>query len=156
MKEIVKKSLVPEMPENIWIQYAYVNEGFDVKKEKKLNGFSEEILNNILEKVRNGIYQSVTLAPNEEDWEEYFQFESANGDGLIFFQICNEKTQTAWACFNADYLDSDEESPIDTSDGSVVFMENTMRDRELAAKCVEWYAHTGEPYPGMDWMKLTW
>ena len=32
-------------------------------------------------------------------------------------------------------------------------MKCTMRDRDLAAKCVEWYAHTLEPYPGMDWLK---
>ncbi len=41
------------------------------------------------------------------------------------------------------FLDSDEEAPIEPSDGQSVFpLKCTMRDRELAAKCVEWYAHT--------------
>ena len=52
--------------------------------------------------------------------------------------------------------DSEEEAPIQASDGqSIILMKYTMRDRDLAAKCVEWYIHTGEPYPGMDWLKMT-
>ena len=64
------------------------------------------------------------------------------------------EAETAWACFDPAFLDSDEEAPIEPSDSQSVFpMKCTMRDRDLAAKCVEWYIHTCEPYPGMDWLK---
>lgn len=88
---------------------------------------------------------------------EVFCSWNAEGGELIFLQIVESyEKKTCWACFDPDYLDSDEEAPIEPSDGSSIFpMACTMQDRELAAKCVEWYAHTCEPYPGMDWLKQT-
>ena len=74
----------------------------------------------------------------------------------FFLQIWDAETDTAWACFDPELLESNEEAPITPSDGQSVFpLKCTMRDRELAAKCVEWYAHTCDPYPGMDWLKDT-
>lgn len=79
------------------------------------------------------------------------------GSPFIFLQIGEHyEKETFWTCFDPDYLDSNEEAPIEPSDGQSVFpLKCTMQDRELAAKCVEWYAHTCEPYPGMDWLKVT-
>lgn len=75
---------------------------------------------------------------------------------LIFLQIWDAEAETAWACFDPELLDSDEEASIEPSDSQSVFpLKCTMKDRDLAAKCVEWYIHTCEPYPGMDWLKKT-
>ena len=94
------------------------------------------------------------MAPDEENEEGFLELESS--DELIFLQIWDAETETSWACFDPELLDSNEEAPITPSDGQSVFpMKCTMQDRELAAKCVEWYAHTLEPYPGMDWLKET-
>ena len=91
----------------------------------------------------------------DEDNEEGFLMMESSSD-LIFLQIWDAETDTAWACFDPELLESNEEAPITPSDGQSVFpLKCTMRDRELAAKCVEWYAHTCEPYPGMDWLKDT-
>ena len=157
MEEIIKKSAVPAMPSEIRIQYA--NKEFNTGEDTEIKDLSEAGVRDIVEKVRNGCYESLYLTPNEdgEIEEGFFQLESAGGDGLIFLQISREEECTAWACFNPEYLNSDEISPIECSDGqSEIGMKITMRDRELAAKCVEWYAHTLEPYPGMDWLKMTW
>ena len=157
MEEIIKKSVVPAMPEEVRIQYAA--EVFDVCEDTRILDLSEAGVRDIVEKVRSGVYESLYLSPDEdgEPVHAYFQMESAGGDGLIFFQICDEFGQTAWSSFDPTYLDSKEDSSIECSDGqSVIPMRNTMKDRALAARCAEWFIHTLEPYPGMDWLKMTW
>ena len=157
MEEIVKKRETPELPDGIRIKYG--NWEFHTGEDTEIKDLSEKGATGIVEKVRNGLCSSLYLTPDEDgEMEEgFFQLESAGGGGLIFLQISREEERAAWACFEPDYLDSEEAAPIEPSDGqSVIPMKCTMRDRELAARCVEWYLHTGEPYPGMDWLKMTW
>ena len=150
MEEIIKKREVPPLPEGIKIQMA----SRGALPGKEIRDLSEGSILDIVNKVRTGKYLSLMMAPDEENEEGYLTLESS--PDLIFLQIWDAETETAWACFNPELLDSDEEAPIDPSDGQSVFpMKCTMQDRDLAAKCVEWYAHTLEPYPGMDWLKET-
>lgn len=151
MEEIIPKREIPVMPEEIKIR----NAGYGSLPNMEITDISKEGVRAIAEKVRNGTYTSVYLAPDEEGEEGYLMMESS--PDLIFLQIWDAETETAWTCFNPAYLDSDEEAPIEPSDGQSVFpMKCTMKDQDLAAKCVEWYAHTCEPYPGMDWLKAAW
>ena len=153
MEEIIPKGQVPELPERIFIHYA--NEEFNTGEDTEITDLSEAGVKNIVEKVRDGTYWSLFLCPDDCGEEGFLLMERS--EDLIFLQISNEMEQITWTCFNPDYLDSDEEAPIECSDGqSIIAMKTTMKDRELAAKCVEWYIHTGEPYPGMDWLKMTW
>ena len=150
MEEIVKKGDVPPLPEGVKIRMA----SRGALPGLEIQNLSEESIRSIVEKVRTGKYRSVMMAPDEENEEGFLELESS--DELIFLQIWDAETETSWACFDPELLDSNEEAPITPSDGQSVFpMKCTMRDRELAAKCVEWYAHTLEPYPGMDWLKET-
>ena len=151
MEEIIRKREVPAMPEGIKIQMA----SRSALPGEESGDLSEESVRDIVEKVRTGEYLSLMIAPDEENEEGYLTLESS--EDLIFLHIWDEETGTAWACFDPELLDSNEEAPIEPSDGQSVFpLKCTMKDRELAAKCVEWYAHTLEPYPGMDWLKETW
>ena len=148
MEEIVKKGNVPPLPEGVKIRMA----SRGALPGLEIQDLSEESIRSIVDKVRTGKYRSVMMAPDEENEEGFLELESS--DELIFLQIWDAETETSWACFDPELLDSNEEAPITPSDGQSVFpMKCTMRDRELAARCVEWYAHTLEPYPGMDWMK---
>lgn len=151
MEEIIKKREVPELPGAIKIQMA----SRGALSSQTISDISETGIRDIVNKVRTGKYRSLMMSPDEEEIDEgYLMLESSND--LIFLQIWDAKKDTAWACFDPELLDSDEEAPIEPSDGQSVFpLKCTMRDRELAAKCVEWYAHTCEPYPGMDWLKET-
>ena len=150
MEEIIKKGPVPDMPEEIRIQGA----SRGALPSQKIRDLSLKGIQEIVEKVRTGKYPSLMLMPDEFGEEGYLMLESS--PDLIFLQIWDAETETAWACFDPELLDSDEEAPIEPSDGQSVFpLKCTMKDRELAAKCVEWYAHTCEPYPGMDWLKET-
>ena len=152
-EEIVAKREVPELPKEIRIQYA--NESFCSEERYEISDLSEAGVKNIVEKVRNGTYWSLFLCPDDCGEVGFLLMERS--DELIFLQINDEMSRTAWACFDPAYLDSDEEAPIECSDGqSIIAMKTTMKDRDLAAKCVEWYIHTLEPYPGMDWLKMTW
>ena len=151
MEEIVKKKAVPPLPEGVKIQYAGCGAlpGMEIEE---IDGISGKTVQDIAEKIRNGGCSSLFLSPDEDCEEGYPTLESS--PDLIFLQIWDAEAETAWACFDPAYLDSDEEAPIEPSDGQSVFpMKCTMRDRDLAALCVEWYAHTLEPYPGMDWLK---
>lgn len=151
MEEIVSKREIPPLPEGIKI--GYVRQGnLPIQKYSEM---SEKDIWDIVEKVRTGKCLSLELSLDEYNEESYLLLESS--PDLIFLQIWYGETGTAWACCNPEYLYSDEEAPIEPSDGQSVFpMRCTMKDRELAAKCVEWYIHTLEPYPGMDWLKMTW
>lgn len=150
MEEIIAKREVPPLPKGIKIQYLRKGD-----LPRQCGGISERDIHDIAEEVCAGKCLSLELSLDEYNEESYLLLESS--PDLIFLQIWYGKTGTAWACFNPDYLDSDEEAPIEPSDGQSVFpMKCTMRDRGLAAKCVEWYARTLEPYPGMDWLKETW
>lgn len=150
MEEIIRKCQVPPLPEGIKIQMA----SRGALPGQEITDITEAGIKDIVKKVRTGEYHSLMMAPDEENEEGYLTLESS--DDLIFLQIWDAQTDTAWACFNPELLDSEEEAPIEPSDGQSVFpLKCTMQDRELAAKCVEWYAYTCEPYPGMDWLKET-
>lgn len=138
------------MPEGIKIQCA----GRGSLPSMEIKDISEKGVLDIIKKVRSGEYSSLYLSPDECGEDGYLMMESS--PNLIFLQIWDAESETAWACFDPAYLESDEEAPIEPSDSQSVFqMRNTMKDRELAARCVEWYIRTCEPYPGMDWLKET-
>ena len=152
MEEIVKKGPIPAMPEGIKIPFAAQG----AMPDQEIGYISEKDIPDIVGKVQNGTYTSLLLTPEEEDMDEFLMMESS--PELIFLQIWDGESETGWSSFNPDYLESDEEAPIECSDGQSVIemrytMANTPENRELAAKCAEWYIHTGEPYPGMDWLK---
>jgi len=140
------------MPEEIKIQYA----GRGSMPSQKLKDISKAGVQDIIQKVRSGKYASLLLSPDEEELEQFLMLESS--PELLCLQIWDEDTQTAWSCFDPATIDSEEESPIVPSDKqSVIPMRNTIpntpENRELLARCVEWYAHTCEPWPGMEWLK---
>jgi len=150
LEEIIKKSEVPKLPDSIKIQK--LSKGAFPNQE--IYDLSKANIRNIVNKVRMGKCSSLMMAPDWKNEEGFLMLESS--DDLIFLQIWNEKTKTAWSCFNPEFLDSDGETLIEPSDGQPVSpLKFTMKDQELAAKCVEWYAYTCKPYPGMDWLKKT-
>lgn len=150
MEEIVRKKEIPPLPGGIKIHSA----SRGALPSLELDDISEAGIQDIVEKVRTGAYPSVMMSPDGYGEEGYLTLESS--PDLIFLQIWDAESETAWTCFDPDHLDPDEEAPIEASDSQSVFpMKCTMKDRELAAKCVEWYAHTLEPYPGMEWLKET-
>jgi len=154
MEEIIKKTPIPAMPEEIKIQSA----SRGAMPGQEIEDLSQKGIQDIVEKVRLGEYDSLLLSPEEEDLDQFLMLESS--PDLLFLQIWDADTETAWSCFDPATLDSKEEAPIECSDGqSIIEMRNTIpntpENRELIAKCVEWYIHTLEPYPGMEWLKAT-
>ncbi len=156
MEDIIKKREVPPLPKDVLIKYG--NWEFNTCDNTEIKDLSDTGVKNIVEKIRNGACESLYLTPDEDGEMDggFLQLE-CGGSAFIFLQIGESyEKETYWTCFDPDYLDSDEDAPIEPSDGQSVFpIRCTMQDRELAAKCVEWYAHTCEPYPSMDWLKLT-
>ena len=83
----------------------------------------------------------------------YFEIE-VNPSWIAFQYVVNigMEDEEFYTSFNPDYLDSDEESDTDTIYGSYMQLRYTMQDPKLAAKCVEYFARTGELYPGAAWL----
>lgn len=127
----------------------------DECREENGKRITEEALGKLLEDIRNKEGVGISLYKDPDLDGDYMQIE-ADGN-LIFLQYVENyctSDECIYSCFNPDYLDSDEWSPIDVSDGqSVILMRYTMEDAGLAAKCVEYFVRTGQLYPGMAWLK---
>ena len=140
-----------EMPSGIYIKY--ISTVFEEGQE-----LSEARLEELIREIRNEEGMGVILG-QDPDMEENHMYIDID-QGLICFQyIQNIGTvdECFYSSFNPAYLDSEEESPINCSDGqSIILMRYTMQNPELAAKCVEYFARTGKLYPGMDWLKCEW
>lgn len=149
-QEIIPKKEIPEeMPSGLCVKSMFSAFGEE-------EAITEESLKRLIDAIRRGNKLGVYLADNADFWtDKYMQIEIDRG--LAMLQLV-ENDGTADACFYAsfdpDYLDSAKKSPMECSDGqSVILMRYTMRDLELAAKCAEYFARTGERYPGMSWLK---
>ncbi|MDE6365764.1 MAG: hypothetical protein K2L86_16145, partial [Lachnospiraceae bacterium] len=120
---------------------------------------TEADLKKLVRTIQRADNVSVFLCPSDDIEtaleEEYFQVEI--DDRWIALQyVVGDTSPDGYfcSCFDPDYLDSDEESPMVPGDRqSVILKKYTMHDPKLAADCVEYYARTGKLYPGMAWLK---
>ena len=156
LQTIIPKGEVPEnMPSELQVLYtsdAFGNGG------KQL---TEDDLKTILDKIQAAQKLSIFLCPNPDLEsaleEEYLQLEIDNG-WISFQYVVNDCCKDGYvcSCFDPDYLDSNEESPMIPGDKqSIILKKYTMHDPELAAQCIEYYARTRKLYPGMEWLKET-
>jgi len=147
---IPKNGLPQTMPDGICIKFA--SKCFSTGEENRIKDISEKGVKNIINNIRNNTYKSLFLSldPDGDIETKYFQLESIGE--WIFIQICDEEEQVYYSSVNMDYLYSNEEVPGVCSDGQSVIMKRyTIHNPDMAAKCVEWFIRTGEPYPGMEW-----
>lgn len=151
---IIPKSEIPaKMPSSLRTIYTF--DAFGDGGEQLTESSLKKLVKNIPQAKR----LSVCLCPDSDIEtaleEEYMQLEIDSG--WIFIQyVVNDGCQDGYccSCFDPDYLDSDEESPMVPGDGQTVILKRyTMHDPKLAADCVEYYARTGRLYPGMEWLK---
>lgn len=125
-------------------------------------GEAEELteirLQTLVQQIQNGESLGIILGQDFDFEEDYMQIEIDGG--RICFQYIRDigtDAECFYSSFDPDFLDSEEEAPINCTDGqSVLLMRHTMQDPVLAAKCVEYFARTGALYPGMTWLKGSW
>jgi len=150
---IPKQDPPPAMPSGLQILYTFDAFGHDGQQ------LTEASLKKLVQKVQKGENVSVYLCPSDDMEtaieEEYFQVEIDNRWIAIQYVVEDTSPDGYYcSCFDPDFLDSDEESPMVPGDGqSVIPKKYTMHDPALAAKCVEYYARTGKLYPGMEWLR---
>ena len=116
MEDIIKKREVPPLPQGILIKYG--NWEFNTSDDTEIKDLSDTGVKNIVEKIRSGLCESLYLTPDENGEIDggFLQLECGGGE-LIFLQIVESyEKKTCWACFDPDYLDSDEEAPIERSE----------------------------------------
>lgn len=113
---------------------------------------TEKNLKQLIRKIHKRKILGAVLSCPDRD-ENYFNIE-VNPSWIAFEYVVNNgmEDEEFYSSFNPDYLDSDEESDTDTIYGSFMLLRYTMQDSKLAAKCVEYFARTGELYPGAAWL----
>lgn len=146
--EFIPAAEVPaEIPEGIAINYYS-------------HGGSQELtadnLKRVLKKLHRGDWRNIYLAGDPDMEDSYMQLES--GDGLYALQYVKSVgvagEETWWSTYDPDYLDSDEETDIDASDGqSIIFREYTTSDKEAVMTAIEYFIRTGKLWDGIPWMK---
>lgn len=151
---IIPKGEVPEkMPSGLQVLYTFDAFGRDGKQ------LTEASLKKLVKSIRKSKKISIFLCPNSDIEtaleEEYMNLE-IDGDWIAFHVVRDTYPDGYFcSCFDPDYLDSDEESPMIPGDGqSIILKKYTMHDPELAANCIEYYARTRQLYPGMAWLKV--
>lgn len=154
-KTIIPIGSVPEkMPSGLQVLYTFDAFGHDGER------LTETKLKRLLKNIRNYKKISIFLCPNSDIEtaleEEYMNLEMEDG-WISFGYVIRDTYPDSYfcSCFDPDYLDSDEESPMIPGDGqSIILKKYTMHDPELAANCIEYYARTRQLYPGMAWLKV--
>ena len=63
--------------------------------------------------------------------------------------------QAAWFyTYDPEYLDSDEETDIECSDGqSIIYRKYTTADKDAVMTAMEYFLRTGKLWNGIPWMK---
>ncbi len=144
-------NLVKKLPSGLQELYLDVCEyGEPPIKHQRL---TEKNLKQLLRKIHRRKVLGAVLSYLDREGN-YFNIE-VNSSWIAFEYVVNNgmKDGGFYSSFNPDYLDSDEESDTDTIYGSFMQLRYTMQDPELAEKCVEYFARTGELYPGTAWLK---
>lgn len=151
---IIPKGEVPEkMPSGLQVLYTFDAFGRDGEQ------LTEASLKKLMKSIRKSKKISIFLYPNpdiETALEEEYMNLEIDGDWIAFHVVHDTYPDSYFcSCFDPDYLDSDEESPMIPGDGqSIILKKYTMHDPELAANCIEYYARTRQLYPGMAWLKV--
>lgn len=152
---IIPKGEVPEkMPSGLQVLYTFNAFGRDGEQ------LTEASLKKLMKSIRKSKKISIFLCPNSDMEtaleEEYMSLEVEPG-WISFEYVIRDTYPDGYfcSCFDPDYLDSDEESPMIPGDcQSIILKKYTMHDPELAANCIEYYARTRQLYPGMAWLKV--
>lgn len=150
--EFIPKDEVPaEIPDGIAVKYyiCWPDEPREITSEN-----CQEILKNL----RDGQWGSIYLT-NDPDLEEKFM-ELESGEDLFALQYLRDNSggvgeKAAWfSTYDPEYLDSDEETDIDCSDGqSIILRKYTTTDKDAVMTAIEYYIRTGELWNGIPWMK---
>lgn len=150
--EFIPKNETPaEMPKGITVKY-YVCWPDEPKE------ITPDSCRQILKNLTDGCWGNIYLTNNPDLEEDIMELESK--DGLYALQYLRDNSglvgeQAAWfSTYDPEYLDSDEETDIECSDGqSIICRKYTTADKEAVMTAIEYYLRTGKLWDGIPWMK---
>ncbi len=150
--EFIPKDNSPsEIPKEIAVKY-YVCWPDEPKE------ITPENCKKILKNLWDGKWSSIYLTNNPDLEEDIMQLES--GDGLFALEYLRDNSgmvgeKAAWfSTYDPEYLDSDEETDIECSDGqSIISRKYTTTDKKSVMTAIEYFIHTGKLWNGIQWMK---
>ena len=145
-RELIPKSDTPaEMPEGIAAKY-YIRWPGDFKE------ITPDSLKRIMKNLRSGQWANIYLYHEADEEGDCMQLES--GEGLYALQYLQDLGYIWTSTYNPDFLDSNEETGIDCSDGqSIILRKYTTSDQEAVMTAIEYFIRSGKLWDGIPWMK---
>lgn len=112
----------------------------------------------ILKNLRNGQWENIYLSNDPELEENFMLLESGNGLFALEYVRDNSgmigEEAAYFSTYDPEYLDSDEETDIQCSDGqSIICRKYTTTDKDAVITAIEYFIHTGKLWDGIPWMK---
>ena len=151
-REFIPRSDTPAaMPKGIAVHYYQ-------RWPSKPQEITADSLRRVMKNLWEGKWENLFLTNDTTFEQNFMQLES--GGGLYALQFVRDNTggsgeEAAWfSTFDPEYLDSDEETDIECSDGkSVICRRYTTSDKGAVMTAIEYFIRTGRLWDGIPWMK---
>ncbi|MCI8422529.1 MAG: hypothetical protein HFF50_03205 [Lawsonibacter sp.] len=130
--------------DTIQIQYLDYNGKTYCGKE-----ITQTLIARLLQQIPSGVEAVLYLDPDGEDnWMEVL----CDGTWLAL-GFCGDFGQNNYYSYNPDFAGVKDKTPLKSGGQSPIEKELALTDLEAGVKAVEYFIHTGELYPGIDWAK---
>ena len=116
------------------------------------SAITQEVLDELIRKVRRGSISSFLLSLDEYGEEDFFHGDLADGWAVLNYNTWDEEGEAHMQLpVNPDSADSKEDAPVEIGGQTSVLKRNALDNLNLAAECVLHFAQTGALYPGLRW-----
>ena len=113
---------------------------------------TQEAVNELSLKIRRNQIASAWLALDEYGEEDFLSVDIDDGWAALSFNTWDEEGNAhMYQPVSPEYVESQEEAPVNIGGQTPVLKRNALNDLNLAAECVLHFAKTGELYPGLEW-----
>lgn len=141
-----------------YIEYYLSNKTYEGKS------ITPDVIARMLQEVSKGINAYFYLDPaGESDWMEVVSdgewlflfccFEGEDGEPISYLSYNPEFADTVEQIEEADFSDERIYTPIESGGQSPIPKIHAIQDMELGIRAVDYFIHTGMPYPGLDWLQ---
>lgn len=148
---IPQSGTAAEIPDGIAVKYYQY-------WPEQLQEITPDSCREIMKNLRSGQRENIYLSNNSDLEVDIMVLES--GNGLFALEYIRDNTgmvgeEAAWfSTYDPEYLDSDEETDIECSDGqSILLRKYTIADKEAVMTAIEYFIRTGTLWDGIPWMK---
>lgn len=139
------------MAENLAVHFITFDSRVYAEDEVTLN-IVEQLVQSIRE---NHKVECATLSLDQYGEEDFFTVDVENGWATLAFNTWDKSGEVhMYLPINTQQVESEEEAPVYIGGQSPVCKRYALDNLNLAAKCVLYFAKTGELYPDLEWEEV--